>query len=405
MKKISIILMLTAFLFSLNSCDKDDDPTPLTLVSLNAGEINLNGVDVASSVPVSTTIVATFSTNIDAATATTSNITLKRTFDSENVEFNITVEEKVITITPSEELYGGAAYELKVNTGLLSTDGLAIPEFSRSFITMGSFVPSGQIAYWNFEENANDIVGEYDPAGADIIDIAYVPSRNENAGTAASFNGSTSLIEIPDGDKLITSQDFSIVFWVKTDSKDKETSHFVMGCAGWYGFQYELFSDYKGSKFAFQYALAEGSASEDMWFPANADLGWQGWNFAKSLNDDEMIALLKDNWLHVVYTYNAAEKQGKLFFNGEKMKSFDFNLWPEEDVKTGVTGIKYSGDPAGNKFALGFLQGRENRTITDDWADYSNPANNHFKGQLDDIRIFHKAITEDEIDLMYKSEK
>ena len=70
-----------------------------------------------------------------------------------------------------------------------------------------------------------------------------------------------------------------------------------------------------------------------------------------------------------------------------------------------MTGLKYAGNAADKKWALGFIQGRNNRTITDDWADYANPANNHFKGQLDDIRIWHKAIKENEILLMYNSEK
>ena len=118
-----------------------------------------------------------------------------------------------------------------------------------------------------------------------------------------------------------------------------------------------------------------------------------------------MTALLKDTWLHVVYTYNAPTKVGTLYFNGEKMKSFDFNLWPAGDAKKGVTGLKYAGLAADKKFALGFIQGRNNRTITDEWADYSLTTNNHFKGQLDDIRVWHKAITGNEILLMYNSEK
>ena len=142
-----------------------------------------------------------------------------------------------------------------------------------------------------------------------------------------------------------------------------------------------------------------------MWFPALADLGWQGWTYAKSLTAAEMIAKLKDNWYHVVYTYNAPTKVGTLYFDGVKMKSFDFNLWPDGDAKRGVTGLKYAGNVLDKKWALGFIQGRNNRTISDDWADYANPANNHFKGQLDDIRIWHKAITENEILLMYNSEK
>jgi len=196
---------------------------------------------------------------------------------------------------------------------------------------------------------------------------------------------------------------------MKTNSAEKTNAHFVMGLAGWNGFQYEVFGDYTGSKFAVQYQLATGTASEDMWFPAlatdNTNTGWMGWTYARSLTIAEMTALLKDNWINVVYTYNGPTKVGTLYFNGQRMKSMDFNLWPPTDAKKGVTGLKYAGLPAGNQLALGFIQGRNNRTITDEWADYSLPANNHFKGQLDDVRFWHKALTENEILLMYNSEK
>jgi hypothetical protein len=294
-----------------------------------------------------------------------------------------------------------------MSAGVLSTDGLPLTAFTRSFTTIGTFVPSGMVAYWNFEDNANDNIGAYDPAAADIIDITYTTSRNADAGKAATFNGSTSIIEVPNGDDLITTKDLTISFWVKTNSADKTSGHFVMGCAGWYGFQYEMFGAYDGAKFAFRYALADNTtASEDMWFPALADLGWQGWTYAKSLTADQMIALLKDTWLQVVYTYNGTTKVGTLYYNGAKMKSFDFNLWPAGDAKKGVTGLKYDGSATGNQLAFGFIQARNNRTISDTWADYSSPdAANHFKGQLDDIRIFHKVLTATEVDLMYKSER
>ncbi len=128
----------------------------------------------------------------------------------------------------------------------------------------------------------------------------------------------------------MNSNNFTVAFWMKTNSTDKTNGHFVMGLAGWNGFQYEVYGGYDGSKFAFQYQLATGTASEDMWFPSLADLGWQGWTYAKSLTIAEMTALLKDNWINVVYTYNATTKVGTLYFNGQRMKALDFNLWPTE---------------------------------------------------------------------------
>ncbi|MFN8258255.1 MAG: LamG-like jellyroll fold domain-containing protein [Bacteroidales bacterium] len=402
---ISLLMLLAVFAITFVSCDKEEEPVALTLVSCTAGDISINEATPPTNVVTTSIITATFSTNVDEATVDATTVKLKRASDNVDVELDLAVTGAVITITPVEDFFNGESYTLSLASGIKSTEGKPLTALQRSFTTEGTFVPSGMIAYWNFEDNANDQVGAWDPAVSDIIDITYTASRNTAAGKAATFNGSTSLIEIPNGDDLMNTTDFSIAFWVKTNSADKTNGHFVMGLGAWYGIQFEVFGAYDGAKFAIRYELADHStAAEDMWFPANADLGWMGWTYAKSLTPEQMSALLKDTWLHVVYTYNATTKVGTLYYNGEKMKTFDFNLWPDGDAKKGVLGLKYDGDPLGNKLAFGFIQGRDNRIVTDTWADYADPANNHFKGQLDDVRIFHKVLTPTQVDLMYNSE-
>ncbi|HNT92665.1 MAG: Ig-like domain-containing protein [Bacteroidales bacterium] len=398
----NLFLLAAAFSLMLTSCKKD--PDPLALESLMAGTIDLNGATSPANVPVNPTIVATFNVDVDPATATASTITMVQDYDDAPIALNITASGNTITIAPQSSLGTGALYQLSFGAGLKSVDALAITPLQRTFTTEGTFAPAGAIAHFTFEDNANDIIGPWDPAAGGIIDITYTASRNTAAGKAATFNGSTSLVEIPNGDLLMNTNSFTVSFWMKTNSEGKTNNHFVMGLAGWNGFQYEVFGGYDGSKFAIQYEYPGGTASEDMWFPALADLGWKGWTYARSLTAAEMMALLKDAWINIVYTFNGPTKVGTLYFNGQKMKSFDFNLWDDTDNKSKITGLKYAGLPAGNQLALGFIQSRT-RTITDDWADYSNPENQHFKGQLDDIRFWHKAITENEVLLMYNSER
>lgn len=407
-KHVIFSFLLAALLTSvmIQSC-KEDEPLPPALESLVAGTIDLNGATSPTDVPVMPTITATFNVSIDPATATAANITMVQDYDDAAITLDIEANDKVITIIPTADLGPGTLYQLNFGAGLMSTDGLPLTAVQRTFTTEGSFAPAGAIAYFTFEDNANDQVGAFDPLPADIIGITYTASRKAAAGKAATFDGTTSIIEVPNGDDLITTNNFSISFWVKTNSTAKTSGNFVMGLAGSNGFQYEIFPGFEGAKFAFQYKFADNtSGSEDMWFPALADLGWQGWTFAKSLTIAQMTALLKDSWLNVAFTYNAATKVGTLYYNGEKMKSQDFNLWPATDLKKGVTGLKYAGNPLGNNLAFGFIQGRNNRTILDNWADYAHAdATNHFKGQLDDVRIWQKVVSADEILLMYNSEK
>lgn len=402
---LTSLLLIAMLLIGVTNCKKDENPT-LALTTLMAGAINLNAATAPSNVSATPTIEATFNVDIDAATATNAYITLVRNYDNASINLTITVAGKKITIVPDENLGNGALYKLSFLAGIKATDGQMLTAFNRSFTTEGHFVPSGVIAYWNFENTPDDQVGSFDPVAADVIDITYADSRDTSAGKAASFNGSTSLIEIPNGDVLMNTHDFTLSFWVKTNSADKTNGHFVMGLAGSSGFQFEIYGGYDAVQLPASWELPDGSTTvENMWFPALADVSWPGWTFAKSLTVDQMVALLKDTWLHVTYTYNAGDKVCTLYYNGEKMKSFNFNLFPDGDVKKGVVGLKYGGNAGNNHLAFGFVQSRTDPTLTDSWAVYSDPANNHFKGLLDDVRFFHKTLTATEVTLMYNSEK
>lgn len=421
MKQLRIFsaLLIMAGLISvlITSCKKEDEPSPLKLTALVAGTIDLNGAVSPNTVPVDVAIKATFNVNVDPATATSANIKLKQNYDNADIALNIAVNGKEITITPEADLGTGTLYELSFGAGLLSDDGLAITALTRTFTTIGTFSPAGVVAHYTFEDNANDVVGSYDPSA--VVSVTYTASRNTAAGKAATFDGDASIIEIPNGDQLITGSHFTISFWVKTNSTNhvdaggNPAGHFVLGMGAFYGLQYEIYGGYDGSKFAIRYETSDGkSVGEDMWFPSLATSkdngGWKGWDFAKSLETAQMQALLKDTWLHVTYTYEGSTKKGTLYFNGEKMKSFDFNLWGETDDKYKVTGLKWGGSAPDVEpvLALGFIQSRGG-TMWDNepWGGYDFPTANHFKGQLDDLRIFHKTLTATEIDLMYKSEK
>lgn len=405
LKPFMLIMALVA-MFTIVGCDKEED-VKFELLTLTSGTIDLNGATAATGVSTNAVIVATFSKDVDATAAT---VTLKQTYDNANMNVTVVAEGKVVTMTTAL-LASGTTYELTV-AGLKAKDGDLFDNVVRSFTTAGSFVPTGQVAYWPFNGNANDEFGAYDPTASQVVSITYGPDRKGGASGAAVFNGDNSIIEVSNGGNLITSSNLTVSFWVKTDGTH-DAGHFVFGLGAFYGMQYEIFGGYDGSKFAIQYAMADNkTGAEDMWFPSeatdNTTGGWQGWDYAKSLTKDQMIAKLKNNWLHIVYTYNGAEKKGTLYFDGVKMKSFDFDLWPDGDAKRGVTGIKWAGvlPDVANEFAFGFIHSRAGSMWdAEGWGGYDFATANHFKGSLDEFRIFHKALSAQEVDLLYKSEK
>jgi len=400
----------------LTSCKKD--PTPLSLESLVAGTIDLNGATSPDNVPVDPTITATFTTDLDATTVTAANVTLMQDYDDTAIEITVSASGKTITISPVEKLSNGALYELSFGAGIKSAEALDCTPASRTFTTDGTFMPKGAVAYWTFEDSPDDIIGNYDPAASGVVAITYTAGRKEAAGKAATFDGDASIIEIPNGDLLMNTNDFTLSFWVKPNSSGHvndagdPAGHFVIGLSAFYGFQFEISGDYSSCKLAARYDLGTGeTAGEDLWFNGEGQTrdngGWQGWDFCKDLRNSGGVAgILQDKWTHVVCVYNSTTKAGIMYLNGEKMKSQNFNLWPDGDAKQGVVGLIYAGvEPETYpELAFGFIQSRAG-TLWDvePWGGYDFPTSNHFKGQLDDIAIFHSVLSENEIHLMYNS--
>jgi hypothetical protein len=407
LKPVAWALLLVSAL-TISSCKKDEE-VAFALSTLKAGTIDLNGAATAAGVPANSTVTATFTQNISAASV----VTLQRDYDKAMLPVTITASGKTLTIDPNDDLGMGTLY-IMAFTGLKSENGEVLPAFNRSFNTEGGFVPTGQVAYWSFEDNANDLIGNHDPAASDIVAVTYVAGRNTKSGKAASFNGETSIIEAPNGPDLVNTSNFTLGFWVKPVSDNKTSGHFVMGIGAAKGFQFEISGDYGSCKLAAQYDLgAKGTGGEDLWFNGSGEDkdhgGWQGWDFVKDLKANGGVpALLKDKWAHIVCVYDAASKKGTMYINGEKMKGQDFNLWPDGDAKRSATGLKFVGTApeVGNKLAFGFLYDRSSTWYNaEPWGNYSSPASNHFKGQLDDVRIFSKALTAQEVKLVYDSEK
>jgi hypothetical protein len=414
-KSVFLSLMLVTAMFAVlinPGCKKE--PTEFTLSTLVAGTLDLNGATSPNTVPVLPAIVATFNIDVDAATAIPANVSLVQDYDNAVIEVTVVASGKTITVTPSESLGNGAMYTLTLKAGLKSGSAIALTQVVRKFTTIGNFVPKGAIAYWSFEDNANDQIGTFDPAASGIVNISYTASRNTAAGKAATFDGTTSIIEIPNGDQLMNTHDFTLSFWVKGASSGK--GHFVMGLAAFYGFQFELGGDFNFFKMPVQFDYGDGTSGTGGDLAYNGDGktkdngGWRGTTVNKE--NTSLADVLKEKWFHVTYVYRSTSKERMMFLNGELVVKQDHNLFlTDAGVATkemGIVGLKYAGvaPETVNELAFGFIQSRAG-TLWDGeaWGGYDFPGANHFKGQLDDVRIYHKALADNEIQLMYASEK
>lgn len=417
LSKIAITALLVATSLIIYSCDSNNSgPKDLFIESITVNGEDLNGAVSPSDIPTNANIVITFNTDIDAATANASTISLIQDYDNTVVDLTIEVSANMVTITPNNELGTGILYLFELKPGLMNTDEQPIGQTARTFTTTGTFAPSGMIANWTFEDNAEDVVGSYNPTTNGVVDITYTASRNTDAGNAATFNGNTSIIEIPNGDLLMNAEDFTLSFWVKTnseghvDASGNPTGHFVMGLGAFFGFAFEIDGGYSSVKMPTWIGLNDGTTrggGDLLWLGdgLNADNGgWQG----TVVNDEEdMPALLQDRWLQVVFVFDGSEQTRSIYIDGVLRIQHDYSLWPEDATERLANRLEYGGAEPDvvNELAFGFVHSRAG-TMWDQepWGGYDFPTANHFKGQLDDIKIYHKVLTDTEIQLMYDSE-
>jgi hypothetical protein len=419
---LSSLLISVALLTGVAGCKKKDETVTFKLSTLVAqlvgGSIDLNGATSANTVPSNPTIVATFSLNVNAASVSSSTITLLRDWDQKYIPLTVTTSGATVTIVPNEELGNGALFSLTFPI-VTATDGQTYPSVVRTFSTIGTFVPTGQIAYWNFENNANDQVGSFNADS--LVNITYTSSYKTAAGKAATFDGTTSIIEVPNGDQLTNTPAFSLCFWVKTnsaghvDATGNPKGHFVIGLGAYNGFQFEILSSYGECKLAATYTVgAPATNSHDLSFNGdglynNTALGWKACTYCRLLTPtpaEGVAALIKDKWAAVVVTFDGASKLATMYINGEIMKEEDFDL--ADPTLNAATGLIWNGNAPEvyPRLAFGFVKSRQGTLwATQPWGGYTIPTSNHFGGQLDDVRIFHRALTATEVGLMYASEK
>ncbi len=382
--------------------DNNNGPTELMIESMTVGEADLNSAESPSDVPVDASIQIEFNSELQAETATSDNISLIQDYNSTNIELDISVDGPVLTITPQSVLGAGILYRLQLS-GLVNVDDQTLGNVERSFQTAGTFSPPGMIANWTFEGTADDQMGNYNPVSDGVVDISYVDSRNEEAGEAAEFNGSTSIIEVPNAPEIASTGQLTVAMWLRPDTSAHGGGNFVLGAGGFNGFVVEL--NMSTTKMAAQYVLQDGSTgAQDLWVDGGGNTDFAGWTFSKDYSSEGGFAeVVQEQWTHFVFQYDSETRIGRVYINGELAKRQNFNEYPEDNPFYQANELTFnSQEGLGENMAIGYYADRA--TTIYSWADYSDPETNHYSGLMDDIKIYHKALTETEIQLMYDSE-
>ncbi|MEZ4771803.1 MAG: LamG-like jellyroll fold domain-containing protein [Bacteroidia bacterium] len=424
MKRLSYVffMVLISGLVLISGC-KDKDLELLTITGIKADgtdlqsgsdvSIDLNGAAAAVDVPLDAKIIVTFSRDVDAATVVSANFQLAKGTDM--VTSSVSLAGAVVTISPDAAFDRGQVYTLTLGSGIMAADGGMFNQATRTFNSAGraEVVPpqsASQKAFWKFDGSSLDGVGSYN--GTDVA-VDYGEDRFGNQGSAAYFDGDASIIEIPNGDQLLTNN-WTVSFWIRLDSVGHVGGHFVMGVGDLYGFFVEIQKPMSALKHTGRYQKSDATTTVNDFF-INADGksgdngGWVGVEYEKDLSTTGgMGALLDRKWAHMVFVYDGSTNKRHFYINGELIETDNLANVPGLDLITGLT-FDDSGagtDVIGKGLAFGF---NHDRTTThwsnEPWGNYNNVDANHFKGALDDTRIFSAALSGTDVLELYNAEK
>jgi AraC-like DNA-binding protein len=424
------LVLITGLLFTM-SCKEDEEPAALTVTAITAtgidvktGEsttVDLNGATVAEEVPVSPVVTITFSAEVDETTVSESTVNI------EGATYELAVNGMDVVATVSEELPRGTNFELSLGT-ISSVAGGSLTATTRGFKTGGRapvVAPQeeSQLAFWKFDGDGTDETGTYD-ADAEVA-VEYVTDRHGEAASTALFDGDATIIEVNEAAGLmVENSSWTISLWMNIDTLNNlnaegtgNPGQFVFGLGAFYGFRMESNGTASNISLATTWEIepdGEDPYTRGEGFSFNGDGiynatgGWRGHTFEEDLAPQGgLSSLLVSNWKHVVFTYDAPSLVASIYIDGQLMKEqsyLEYAPHPQEDC----VGWKYNGEEP-NVFpdlAFGWVQSRRGELWNDTgFGNYDIPTSNHYKGMLDDFRIFSAAYTSEDVLDLYNAEK
>jgi hypothetical protein len=219
--------------------------------------------------------------------------------------------------------------------------------------TVPNYVPTnGLVGWWPFNGNANDESGNNN--NGTVNGATLTSDRFGNSGKAYSYNGINSKIDYNGVD--FGSSDFSITGWFKTSANIQPVGYGQM----WFG------GITNGSK-VIEISVSSNTVGNNiLWFYVRDSLFQSSW-----VNSN--IPVNNDSWNHFVAIRNSSVL--KLYFNGQLIDS-TINVTLLDVLANGT-----------------YCSGNGLNNVTNRW----------FNGNLDDIGIWNRALTQQEISDLYNA--
>jgi len=220
--------------------------------------------------------------------------------------------------------------------------GQIIPGVVASSIRSSNFPTSGLIGYWKMDESSGDLIDAHSTYDGTPTSLTYSVSGAIN--TAVTFNGTSSRVAFGTGIKPTTG--LSVSFWMKTTST---ASSFIIDLTGyvsnWCGFRIERHS--------------------------NGITAFLADNTANYLDEAVNVTVGDGSWHHVVMTWNGSN----VYVYTDNSKSTAFPWSSTIVYETGD--ILYAG---------------------------SSSSGSYYTGSLDELAIYNRALTDEEVTILFDKE-
>ena len=259
---------------------------------------------------------------------------------------------------------------LKTNHNKTMNDNLIINKNNNLQITgdiktiepiLSDKVKEGLVGWWKLDGNTGDSTGYSTSATANNTTLGY--DRQGNYNKSYKFNGTTSYISIADSSNLSITSNLTISLWFKRTDDITSSSGIQSLISKSYYDEYDI--SFSNNDFAFFHGNNNSS-------------NYGRYDFTTDANS----LFRKNTWYHIIVTRSGSGTNWivKLYVNGK--------IYSEPTAT--VTGTNTPADSNNNIF----IGSRNN-------GSNSVKASSYFKGEIADVRIYKKVITELDISNLY----
>jgi hypothetical protein len=244
------------------------------------------------------------------------------------------------------------------------------------------------IAYFPFEGAENPEIGTGITYASKGANTSFPTGKRGNAFQGKDDETSFLVYSLASSAKLFAAKEYTLAFWMKAPKEGGGQAVFQLNGG-----------DANMGSLAFIKENWTPETSDSLTLKSffynliDPDRIWKSYDLSKA-----NPAFAADKWIHIVALYNATTSIIEMYANGKQALVSEVK-YPSEEAKTAgqPTLGQIALDQTSNKLYFGNWGKKITNTSPESWMSA-------YDGMLDEFRIYNKALTEKEIDDLYKAE-